>query len=264
MKDLGPAMHDITLVLTDMDGTIVQEDRHEVSEKVRESIVAAEKKGIKVIPVTGRPYEMAKNVMTILGFDGLAVLDGGATIRKVTSGEIVWSKWLDAATLKQVVGTVLPYTKNFIDYFPGFVEIEPSEADVTAIDWAAPYVFLELSNEDVSTVEALLTAIPEIVTFCHPRQSRTGLTGMAINHSQADKYHGIEALRTLLGIDRKHTMGIGDSSNDVPLFKNAGLKIAMGNANDKLKAEADYIVGPVDQDGFAEAMERFVLRSEKP
>jgi hydroxymethylpyrimidine pyrophosphatase-like HAD family hydrolase len=88
---------DIKLVLTDMDGTIVLPARHEVSIAVRQAVIAAEKAGVAVVPVTGRPYEMAVNVMNVLGFDGLCVVDGGATIREVTTGKAVWSEWIPYA-----------------------------------------------------------------------------------------------------------------------------------------------------------------------
>lgn len=47
--------------------------------------------------------------------------------------------------------------------------------------------------------------------------------------------------------------------SNLPLFENAALKVAMGNATELLKAQADHVVGTAAEDGFAEAMERFVL-----
>ena len=54
-------------------------------------------------------------------------------------------------------------------------------------------------------------------------------------------------------------MAIGDGPNDAPLLREAGLAIAMGNANAALKELADAVVASVDEDGFAEAVERYVL-----
>ena len=85
------------------------------------------------------------------------------------------------------------------------------------------------------------------------------LTAIQVTHVAATKFHGVEALRKIVGINKEHSMAIGDGNNDLPLFRNAALKIAMGNATDLLKADADYIVGSVDEDGFAQAIDRFVL-----
>jgi hypothetical protein len=69
----------------------------------------------------------------------------------------------------------------------------------------------------------------------------------------------VEALRNITHSLKEQTLAIGDGSNDLSLFQNAGFRVAMGNASDELKDAADYVVGSVDEDGFAEAMDRFVL-----
>ena len=55
-------------------------------------------------------------------------------------------------------------------------------------------------------------------------------------------------------------IGIGDGYNDFPLLMACGLKIAMGNAVEDLKAIADFIVPSVEQDGVAHAINRFILK----
>ena len=54
-------------------------------------------------------------------------------------------------------------------------------------------------------------------------------------------------------------MVIGDSDNDLEMIEIAGTKIAMGNAYDCVKTIADHIVSTNDEDGVAEAIERFAL-----
>jgi hydroxymethylpyrimidine pyrophosphatase-like HAD family hydrolase len=49
---------------------------------------------------------------------------------------------------------------------------------------------------------------------------------------------------------------IGDANNDIHLFKGVGYKVAMGNATDQLKAEADEVIDSVDDDGLAYFIER--------
>jgi HAD superfamily hydrolase (TIGR01484 family) len=253
-------MSTIKLVLTDLDGTVVLPGRNEVSEKVREAVIACESKGVSVVPVTGRPYEMAKSAMEVLGFDDFCVLDGGASIRKVVSGDLVWSRWLEIEVLKDIVTAILPFAVEVIDYFPTQIELKPSEVDIEAILEPAPYVFAALRNEDAEAVEAALAGIDGIVAHIMPFwMGRPELSGVQVTHIEADKYHGVAELLSIVGVSKEHVLGIGDSNNDLPLFRNAGLKIAMGNATERLKAEADNIVGTVEEDGFADAMERFVL-----
>ena len=55
-------------------------------------------------------------------------------------------------------------------------------------------------------------------------------------------------------------MAIGDGHNDIPLLEAAGFKVAMGNAPDEVKAVADYVAPSLQDDGVAEAIERFILK----
>ena len=57
-------------------------------------------------------------------------------------------------------------------------------------------------------------------------------------------------------------IGVGDARNDAPLLNVCGLKVAMGNADDKLKKIAHYIAPSVDEDGVAHVVERFILSSD--
>ncbi len=61
------------------------------------------------------------------------------------------------------------------------------------------------------------------------------------------------------GISRQEVLAIGDQDNDVEMLAWAGLSVAMGNASDKAKAEADVIAPPVGRDGVSWAIQRFVL-----
>jgi len=63
----------------------------------------------------------------------------------------------------------------------------------------------------------------------------------------------------ILGIDTHEIIGIGDGYNDFPLLMACGLKVAMGNAVEDLKAIADYIAPTVSQDGVADVINKFVL-----
>ena len=73
------------------------------------------------------------------------------------------------------------------------------------------------------------------------------------------KQLGIDQICRHFGIDVTDTMAIGDGGNDIPMLRHAGIGVAMGNANDTVKAEADYVTDTVDQDGIAKALQHFGL-----
>lgn len=79
------------------------------------------------------------------------------------------------------------------------------------------------------------------------------------NPLQATKGQALARLAGWLGIARSEVMAIGDQGNDTDMVAWAGLGVAMGNAVPQVKAVADYIAPPVDEDGAAVAIERFLV-----
>lgn len=256
-------MRDIKLVLTDLDGTVVQFAKHEVSEVVRQAVIACENAGVMVVPVTGRYREYALPVLELLGFDDYGIFDNGATIQHCKTGEIIWSKWLTPVIIKRVASAIAPYAR-IIDYGPDHAEhsVASDELELIAcVSQPASHIYALIDKANIDTVFQELGRWQDITFYAAPstEEEFPDALGIQINIVGASKFHAVEVLREILGIDKKHTLAIGDGANDLPLFENAGLKIAMGNSTNELKEQADYVVAAVENDGFAEAMQRFVL-----
>jgi hydroxymethylpyrimidine pyrophosphatase-like HAD family hydrolase len=66
-------------------------------------------------------------------------------------------------------------------------------------------------------------------------------------------------LSKLLSVPANEIATIGDMPNDVLMFRKGGLSIAMGNASLEVQAQADLVTDSYDDEGFAKAMERFIL-----
>jgi Cof subfamily protein (haloacid dehalogenase superfamily) len=75
----------------------------------------------------------------------------------------------------------------------------------------------------------------------------------------ASKGRALSFLASRLGVAQGETMAIGDNDNDADMVAWAGLGVAMGNASAAVKAAARYFAPPIEQDGAAEAIERFIL-----
>ena len=73
----------------------------------------------------------------------------------------------------------------------------------------------------------------------------------------------IEALSRPLAIPRSSIAVLGDMENDLAMFRKAGLSIVMGNASPEVKQQADYVTASNTDDGFALAIERFILGSRR-
>ena len=80
-----------------------------------------------------------------------------------------------------------------------------------------------------------------------------------ITHKSVTKGTGLLALADALGVAREATIAVGDADNDLPMLRDAGLGVAMGNANQNAREAADATVADNDHDGCAEAIHRFLL-----
>jgi hydroxymethylpyrimidine pyrophosphatase-like HAD family hydrolase len=85
------------------------------------------------------------------------------------------------------------------------------------------------------------------------------LWAVDFTHSGVNKAAATLELSQMIGVDAGSMVAAGDSYNDMPLLQVCGLGIAMGNAPDELKAIADYVAPPVEEDGLAVAIEQFIM-----
>lgn len=76
------------------------------------------------------------------------------------------------------------------------------------------------------------------------------------------KAKGLNEIAHWREFDMSQTMAFGDGGNDIAIVKEAGIGVAMGNANDSLKEVADYVASSVDDDGIFNALKYFGVISE--
>jgi hydroxymethylpyrimidine pyrophosphatase-like HAD family hydrolase len=116
---------------------------------------------------------------------------------------------------------------------------------------------------------SIIIAEPEVCDRLHPawkahfdgrlqivRSHRLFVEG---NPLDVSKGRALAFVAGCLGVPREATIAVGDNDNDRTMIEWAGLGVAMGNAPAELQAVADYVAPPVDEDGAAEVLERFVL-----
>ena len=70
---------------------------------------------------------------------------------------------------------------------------------------------------------------------------------------------GIRAVMERYGLRREELIAFGDGENDMSMLKLAGIGVAMGNGDQAVKAMADYVTGPVEEDGVSQALRHFGL-----
>jgi Cof subfamily protein (haloacid dehalogenase superfamily) len=84
-----------------------------------------------------------------------------------------------------------------------------------------------------------------------------------ITHPLANKGAALSEIAKLLGVPLAEIAAIGDGGNDIAMFERSGLSIAMGNASPEVQRAADFVTDSNRDDGFAHAIERFILRARR-
>ena len=77
----------------------------------------------------------------------------------------------------------------------------------------------------------------------------------------SDKAKGIDIIANHFGFKIEEIMAFGDGGNDISMLSHAGIGVAMGDANENVKAAADYITEPVENDGILKALYKFGVLS---
>lgn len=252
-------MSEIKLVLTDLDGTLVVQATHNASSDVEASVRETESQGVAFAAVTGRRYWMAEDLLRNIGFRDPCVFENGGLIMNPATEEILWSRTVPVDTTRSAV-EILMKKAAVVNY--GTADYEPREIKIDQIVEPTYSVWASVPAGLAEDVLVDLSRLPGIAAHGNPGPGGDfSHTGIHVTHVEADKEHAVRALLSILGIDKAHTLAIGDGENDLPLFRVAAIKVAMGNASDRVKALADYVVPDVHHDGFAVAMRKYVLTS---
>jgi len=111
----------------------------------------------------------------------------------------------------------------------------------------------QIPEQDLESVSAFLDSIPEI----NYTSSDEGL--LDIMAAGTSKGTAVAEVRQLLGLEKDQVCVFGDYINDLTMFSEAGLTVAMANAHEELKSKALYVTDTNDHAGVARAIEALLL-----
>lgn len=252
----------------DIDGTLVSFKTHEIPASTIFALTQAKANGHKVFISTGRPPLIITNLGAIEHLiDGYVTINGALCF---VGSEVVSCKDIpreDVLTLVQDAqekdyGLIVVGEKDVAILDPhGEVDrIFRGEIAVENLDQAKPldmvlrqriFQLTPFFSEEYE--HDLMKHIPNCTSGrWHP--AFTDITAKG-----ADKGEGILALSAHLGLNPQHTIAFGDGGNDSSMIRVAGIGVAMGNALESLKNEADYTTTSVDNDGILNALRHYGL-----
>ncbi|MFD1956213.1 Cof-type HAD-IIB family hydrolase [Paenibacillus thailandensis] len=249
-------MGDYKLVALDMDGTLLNE-QSEISEENANWIRKALDAGVTVSFSTGRGFQSALPYAEQLGLETPMIT--------VNGGEI-WSRphVLHRRTLMEA-----DYVRRLHEVAVGYGEpwfwayttqgIFNKEQWIAAGEDYEAYHWLKFGfyTED----DKLLKRIwEEVAAWGAFEMTNSSPWNMELNPLGVSKASAIRELCGLLGIGMDEVVAVGDSLNDIAAIREAGLGVAMGNAQDAVKEAADAITLTNNEHGVAEVIRKYVLK----
>jgi hypothetical protein len=150
---------------------------------------------------------------------------------------------------------------------------DPNAPHVAREQWTVKFAPMVVENfEDVLSRAVKIVGVSDdhdLVAHCEKdAQDALGANASAarsqpyyldVTHPDANKGAVVTTLAKLLAVPAGEIATIGDMPNDVLMFRKSGLSIAMGNASPDVQAQADLVTDSYDDEGFAKAIERFIL-----
>jgi len=263
------------LLAVDLDGTLV-EPRKPVRQAVIDAVNRAQAVGVRATIVTGRMYVGAKPFADALSLDGPIVLYQGAVLadartgrfeREVSMPNAVALRIYAAAKERGLHVQFYRDDKFYVENDNAYAQLYARTSGTQPV--VVPSLPAEFAGRDSTKVNVVTDPdkTPEVLALmervCGPDAyvTRSNPEFVEMLNPAVDKGVALRLVAEGFGIPMDRVMAIGDSYNDLPLLRAAGFAVAMGSAPDELKAEADAVVGDVEHDGVAEAIERFVLHT---
>ncbi len=252
----------------DIDGTLVSFTTHAIPPSTILALTQAKANGHKVFIATGRPPIIITNLGAVEHLiDGYVTTNGalcfvGDDVVSRHAIPVADARLMADDAREKNYGLIVVGEQDVAVYDPfGNVDrIFRQELAVKNLELSKPLdevlqqPIMQMTaffGEDYET--ELMARIPTCTSGrWHPEF--TDITAV-----QADKGQGLLAMAAHEGLDPQHTMAFGDGGNDSSMVRTAGIGVAMGNAIDKLKTEADFVTTSVDEEGIRVALKHFGL-----
>ncbi|CEG27033.1 Cof-type HAD-IIB family hydrolase [Bacillus sp. B-jedd] len=241
---------DIKLIALDMDGTLL-DDSHEVSEENRRAIQEAEEKGIKVVLSTGRNLATCRDYAVSLKLSSYLVTINGAEIYG-PEGDLVERNPVSLPLMKWMYDVSKEHKTDFWAISTEKVYRNEMPGNLDEHEWLK--FGFDIPEDAVrETVLGLLREKGEVEI------SNSSPTNLEVNAVGINKAEALKKVCEKLEINMDNVMAVGDSLNDILMIKEAGLGIAMGNAQDVVKNEANWVTANNNESGVAKAIREWVL-----
>ena len=275
-------MEKIKMIGLDLDGTLLT-DRKEFTDRSKRALRTAIDRGIVVLIATGRPLTGIPE--EIRNFPGMryALTSNGAKVMDVWENRVVDEHLLSAKLAEKALEICGKYDTLQEVYYDGVSYAPADKRDMIPRYHKNPNMWeymrktrtwvedifrmVRESDRGLDKIQMLFADMEERTKAWQELSEVEGLElvgslgyNIEINAAGVNKGAGLVSLGRLLGIRREEIMACGDGDNDLLMLKEVGFGVAMANAEEEVKKAADYITLSNEEDGVADAIEKFALR----
>ena len=248
----------------DVDGTLLSHKTKSVPVSARRAIARLQERGIPCIVATGRQItEMEKLPVADIPFDGYLTLNGQMILdreKRVLQGTPLEGRpkefllrafeehWFPALLVEEEAVYL-----NFVDDRVRVLQAAISSPIPDLGTYSGREIYQVCAYLDPGE-EALLAPIAGECVM-----TSWAFGGLDIIAQGGGKVTGIKRWLDRLGIAPEETIAFGDGDNDLEMLRFVGTGVAMGNAEEAVKAAADYVTADIDEDGVEKALRHFGL-----
>ena len=266
---------DYKLIAMDLDGTL-NNDQKIITEKTKAALMAAQKRGIRLALASARPSPglfKERDILRLQNYNGILMSYNGGRIVDAATGKVLFETSMDLAQTKQVLRRLeaLPVTPILDDGVQFYVadkngykvDYECKNNNMTCtevgnladfLSFAPIKILMSVQPEELAEVQKQIADfLPETLTVVQTAAFYLEVIPKVINKGQ-----GIRDICAVLGIDPSEVISFGDAANDIPMLREAGMGVAMGNAAEAVKAAANMVTLSNNDDGIAVALEKLL------
>lgn len=273
----GQIMSGYQMIALDMDGTLLN-SRKEITPKTAEAIRRAGRQGKMVVISTGRCIAEMREYMEILSDVQYMICVSGALIYDCREKKVLYSNKIERNIISELLEAVrgrdimihLLGQESIVErdkiqymdryhmgiYRPLYEKVTTPTEDIYGYFYREQKAFEKVNFYHTSAREREITR----GAICHlPIELKNSEeTSLECSVKGVSKGTGLQVLCRHLGIDPAAVIAVGDADNDIDILSAAGLSLAMGNADERIKNMCDAVLPDNDHDGCAEAIERYL------
>jgi phosphoglycolate phosphatase (TIGR01487 family) len=241
---------DLKLIALDMDGTLLNHE-HVISEGNKKAISEAKELGIHVVISTGRTIMTCRELVEPLKLSSYVITTNGSEIWD-SDFVLVERQLLGCDHIQMMLDLTNTHNTSFWAASVNQVWRDEIPEDVTEHDWLK--FGFDVPDDDVRE-----KVLEELRKNTGLEISNSSPTNIEVNAVGINKAAALVKVTERLGLTMDNVIAMGDSLNDIAMISEAGVGVAMGNAQDIVKETADWVTDTNEEDGVAKAIKHWVL-----